>query len=281
MTDYSSGAWKTVEAARAPRRPQFLDLIAHLAPDFLELHGDRCGGDDPAIVGGLGSIDGRAVMLIGHQKGRDLKERQFRNFGMASPSGYRKVQRLALTADRLGLPVVTFVDTPGALPSLDAERHGQAGAIARTLQVFAGLTVPTVAVIIGEGGSGGALALALCDRVFMLENAIYSVITPEGCAAILWRDIKATPQAAEALRLTARDLLELGLIDGIIAEPRGGAQGHVRGTARRIVKQVLGAIQQLEGIPAAGRVRQRWQRYLSVGVPKEAPAAGQSQTDAM
>lgn len=271
LGDISSvtGAWETVGLARAPRRPQFLDYLPYLAPDFVELHGDRFGGDDAAIVGGLGSMDGRAVMLIGHQKGRDLKERQRCNFGMAGPSGYRKAQRLAITAERLGLPVVTIVDTPGAFPGLEAERQGQAGAIARSLQVWAGLAVPTVGVVIGEGGSGGALALALCDRVFMLENAVYSVITPEGCAAILWRDVSAAPQAAEALRLTAVDLLELGLTDGIISEPRGGAHGHVRTVARRISKWVTQSIQELEEVPAGPRRAARWQRYLSVGVPTE------------
>lgn len=268
-------SWKTVTLARAQNRPQFLDYVAYLAPDFIELRGDRVGDDDPAIVGGVGSLDGRAVMLIGHQKGHDLKERQLRNFGMARPSGYRKAQRLALTAERLGLPVVTLVDTPGANPGLDAERGGQAGAISRSLQVWAGLKVPTVAFIIGEGGSGGALALALCDRVFMLENAIYSVITPEGCAAILWRDAAAAPRAAEALRLTADDLLELGLIDGIVPEPRGGAQGHARAVARRILKRALEALRDLEEMTSLERRAARRRRYLSVGVEQAVRGMGQ------
>jgi len=260
-----TAAWKTVSMARAQNRPQVLDYIPYLAPDFVELHGDRVGGDDHAIVGGVGSLDGRAVVLVGHQKGHDLKERQLRNFGMARPEGYRKAQRLFLTAERLGLPVITLVDTPGAFPGLDAERAGQAGAIARTLQVLAGLKVPTVAFVIGEGGSGGALALALCDRVFMLENAIYSVITPEGCAAILWRDAAAAPRAAEALRLTADDLLELGLIDGIVPEPRGGAPGHARTMARRMLKAAVDALAQLRELTPAELCAARRRRYLAIG----------------
>ncbi len=262
----STAAWKTVAMARAQSRPQFLDYIAHLAPDFVELRGDRLGGDDAAIVGGVGSLDGRAVMLIGHQKGHNLKERQRCNFGMARPQGYRKAQRLALTAARLNLPIITLVDTPGASPSIDAERGGQAGAIAQTLRVWTGLAVPTIAFITGEGGSGGALALALCDRVFMLENAVYSVITPEGCAAILWRDAAAAPRAAEALKITADDLLELGLIDGIVPEPWGGAHGHARTMARRILKRATEALQDLEEVSAHDRIRARRQRFLSMGI---------------
>lgn len=271
-----TAAWKTVAIARAQKRPQFLDYIPYLAPDFVELHGDRVGGDDRAIVGGVGSLDGRTVVFVGHQKGHDLKERQLRNFGMARPEGYRKAQRLFLTAERLNLPVVTLVDTPGAFPGLDAERGGQAWAISRTLQVLAGLKVPTVAFIIGEGGSGGALALALCDRVFMLKNAIYSVITPEGCAAILWRDAAAAPRAAEALQLTACELLELGLIDGIVPEPRGGAAGRARTMARRILKLAVDTLTELRGLKSSELCVARRRRYLAVGL-SSGPDQGWSQ----
>src|SRR5665648_441601 len=184
----SEVVWRVVERARPPHRPQTLDYVEHIFTDFQQLRGDRVSADDPAIIGGMGTLAGRSVMLIGQQKGHDLKERQRHNFGMARPEGYRKAQRLARLAEKFHMPVVTFVDTPGAFPGADAEEGGQAGTIARTLQVFSGLTVPTLSVILGEGGSGGAVALALTDRVYMLENSIYSVITPEGCAAILWRD---------------------------------------------------------------------------------------------
>jgi len=258
-------AWKTVERARHPSRPQTLDYLEHAFPDFVELHGDRLRGDDPAIVGGMASLDGRSLMIIGHQKGHDLKERQHRNFGMARPEGYRKAQRLARLADKFRLPVLTLVDTQGAFPGADAEEGGQAGAIARTMEVFAGLSVPTVAVVIGEGGSGGALALAVCDRVYMLENAWYSVITPEGCAAILWRDAAEADQAAEALRLTASDLLELEVIDGVISEPRKGAHKSHRATAKVVQRQVRAALVELESLSTAERRKERRLRYLGMG----------------
>jgi acetyl-CoA carboxylase carboxyl transferase subunit alpha len=261
----SGAAWKQVERARHKDRPQTLDYLSHIFPDFSELHGDRLAGDDPAIVAGMATLDGRTVMVFGHQKGHDLKERQARNFGMARPEGYRKVQRLALMAEKFLLPVITFVDTPGAFPGADAEEGGQAGAIARTLQVFAGLAVPTVGVVIGEGGSGGAVAMALCDRVYMLENAIYSVITPEGCAAILWRDATEAPDAAEALRLTAADLYELGVVDGIIQEPRKGAHKHHRATAKVVQRQLEEALRELEVISPADRKASRRRKYLALG----------------
>lgn len=261
----SDAAWKTVERARHPQRPQTLDYIEHAFPDFLELHGDRAGRDDPAIVAGPASLDGGTIMLVGHQKGHDLKERQKHNFGMARPEGYRKAQRLARLAEKFHMPVLTLIDTPGAFPGADAEEGGQAGAIARTLQVFSRLTVPTVAVIIGEGGSGGAVALGLCDRVYMLENAVYSVITPEGCAAILWRDAQEAPAAAEALRLTAQDLLALGIIDDLIPEPRKGAHKAHRATAKKVRRVVESALAELEGFGPEERRDLRRQRYLAMG----------------
>jgi len=262
----SSGtAWKTVELARRQDRPQTLDYIEHAFPDFLELRGDRLRADDPAIVGGMASLGGRTVMLIGHQKGHDLKERQRRSFGMARPEGYRKAQRLALLAEKFNMPVVTLVDTPGAFPGIDAEEGGQAGAIARSLEVFSSLAVPTVAVVIGEGGSGGALALALCDRVYMLENAVYSVIAPESCAAIIWRDSSEAQLAAEALRLTAVDLLALDVIDGIIPEPRKGAHRHHRAMAKVLVRHVDGVLLELEQLSPWERRKARRLKYLAMG----------------
>jgi acetyl-CoA carboxylase carboxyl transferase subunit alpha len=258
-------AWKQVGRARHKDRPQTLDYLAHIFPDFVELHGDRLGGDDAAIVGGLATLGGRSVSVLGHQKGHDLKERQARNFGMARPEGYRKAQRLARLAEKFQMPLICFVDTPGAFPGAEAEERGQAGAIAATLRVLAGLEVPSMAVVIGEGGSGGAVALALCDRVYMLENAIYSVITPEGCAAILWRDSAEAPVAADALALTAADLFQLGVIDGIIAEPRKGAHRHHRATARVVQRQLELALCELEVMAPAERRRLRRQRYLAMG----------------
>ena len=269
--DVPGAAWKTVQLARHKDRPQTLDYIKHAFPDFQELHGDRLRADDAAVVGGMASLDGRTIMLIGHQKGHDLKERQARNFGMPRPEGYRKAQRLAVLAEKFQMPVVTLVDTPGAYPGADAERGGQAGAIARTLQVFARLTVPTVAVVIGEGGSGGALALALCDRVYMLENAVYSVITPEGCAAILWRDAAEAPQAAQALSLTAPDLLRLGVIDGVVGEPRKGAHRHHRAMAKVVARQIQAGIRELEALGPAERLRLRREKFLAMGRFSPAP----------
>jgi acetyl-CoA carboxylase carboxyl transferase alpha subunit len=261
----SDAAWKTVQLARHQQRPQTLDYLEHAFPDFLELHGDRLRGDDPAVVGGMASLAGSTVMVIGHQKGHDLRERQLRNFGMPRPEGYRKAQRLARMAQKFDIPVVTFVDTPGAFPGADAEEGGQAGAIASTLRVFAELTVPTIAVVIGEGGSGGALALGLCDRVFMLENSIYSVITPEGCAAILWRDSAEAPQAADALDLTALDLLRLGVIDAVIPEPRKGAHRHHRATAKVVSRQVQTTLRELRGLSPSQRRRDRRAKFLAMG----------------
>jgi acetyl-CoA carboxylase carboxyl transferase subunit alpha len=261
----SDAAWKTVQLARHQQRPQTLDYIQHAFPDFVELHGDRLGGDDPAVVGGMASFAGSTIMVIGHQKGHDLSERRLRNFGMPRPEGYRKAQRLVGLAQKFDMSVVTFVDTPGAFPGADAEEGGQAGAIAATLRAFTELTVPTVAVVIGEGGSGGALALALCDRVFILENSIYSVITPEGCAAILWRDAAEAPQAADALDLTALDLLRLGVVDAVIPEPRKGAHKHHRATAKVVSRQIHVALRELREVSPPQRRRERHTKFLAMG----------------
>ena len=261
----SEVVWKVVERARNPQRPQTLDYVEHIFTDFQELRGDRVSADDPAIIGGMGTLAGRSVMLIGQQKGHDLKERQRHNFGMARPEGYRKAQRLARLAEKFHMPVVTFVDTPGAFPGADAEEGGQAGTIARTLQVFSGLTVPTLAVILGEGGSGGAVALALTDRVYMLENSIYSVITPEGCAAILWRDASEARTAADALRITAQDLLQLGVIDEIVPEPRKGAHKAHRATAKKLARALEAGLGELEELSPSERRRLRREKYLKMG----------------
>ena len=261
----SPKAWDVVQLARHQDRPQTLDYIAQWLPDFVELKGDRLRGDDSAIVGGLGTLGSRRIILVGHQKGHTLEERQERSFGMARPEGYRKAMRLARLADKFGLPLVTLVDTGGAYPGKDAEEGGQAGAIATSILTFTGLKIPTVTVIIGEGGSGGALALAVCDRVLMLENSIYSVISPEGCAALLWRDSAEAPKAAEALHLTAIDLFELGLIDGVIPEPTGGAHTNHRATAKRVVRQVQLAIGELERLDPEERLRLRHEKYLRMG----------------
>jgi len=261
----STAVWKVVERARNPHRPQTLDYVEHIFSDFQELRGDRVSADDPAIIGGMGTLAGRSVMLIGQQKGHDLKERQRHNFGMARPEGYRKAQRLARLAEKFHMPVISFVDTPGAFPGADAEEGGQAGTIARTLQVFSGLTVPTLSVILGEGGSGGAVALALTDRVYMLENSIYSVITPEGCAAILWRDASEAGSAADALRITAQDLLELGVIDEIIPEPRKGAHKAHRATAKKLARALEAGLSELEELSPSERRRLRREKYLQMG----------------
>src|SRR5947207_3881039 len=225
-----------VQVARHPSRAYPLDYLRTVFTDFVELHGDRLFRDDPAIVAGWARLDGQTVMVIGHQKGRDTKENLRRNFGMAHPEGYRKALRLMILAEKFHAPVITLVDTPGAYPGIGAEERGQAEAIARNLLVMAGLKVPIVSVVIGEGGSGGALALAVADRVLMLEHAIYSVISPEGCAAILWNNPAKAPEAAAALKMTAHDLLNLGVIDEVIPEPVGGAHRDPHGMAERASK---------------------------------------------
>jgi acetyl-CoA carboxylase carboxyl transferase subunit alpha len=262
---YSEAAWQTVQIARHPERPQTLDYIAETIPDFLELSGDRLHGDDKAIVAGLGTLGSQRIVLIGHQKGRTLTERQERSFGMTRPEGYRKAMRLAKLAEKFGLPVVTLVDTPGAYPGKDAEEGGQAGAIARSIEVFANLKVPTVTVVIGEGGSGGALALAVADRVLMLQNSWYSVISPEACATIVWRDSVEGPRAAASLRLTAGDLSQLGLVDVVVPEPDGGAHNDARVTVKRVMHEVQLALRDLTKLDTQKLVQKRREKYLGMG----------------
>jgi acetyl-CoA carboxylase carboxyl transferase subunit alpha len=262
-------AWERVQLARHPRRPYTLDLIRLGLQDFLELHGDRLFGDDPAIVGGLARLDHRAVVVVGHQKGRDTEEKLRRNFGMPHPEGYRKALRLMRLGEKFAKPVVTLIDTPGAYPGLGAEERGQAEAIAHNLRDMAGLRTPVVAVVTGEGGSGGALALAVADRVLMLEHAIYSVISPEGCAAILWEDATRAREAAEVLRITAPDLLKLGVIDGVIAEPPGGAHRNWELTAQQIMESVGTALDELGGLAPDALVQQRYAKFRRMGIFEE------------
>ena len=261
--------WQRVQLARHPRRPTTNDYLQHMTDDFLELHGDRMFRDDEAIVGGLAVLGGRQVMIIGHQKGRDTKSNIRRNFGMAHPEGYRKALRLMEMAGRFGRPVVTLIDTPGAYPGLGAEERGQAEAIARNLREMASLPVPIVCVITGEGGSGGALALGVGDRVFMLENSIYSVISPEGCAAILWRDPAKSKEAAKNMKLTAEDALQLRVIDGVLAEPVGGAHRDHKAIAVQIRQTVLDSLDELQKLGPAELVDLRMQKYLAMGVFEE------------
>jgi acetyl-CoA carboxylase carboxyl transferase subunit alpha len=257
--------WATIEIARHKERPRTRDYVGYLIDGFEELKGDRLRADDQAIVGGLGWFRRRAVLIVGHQKGRTLDEQTRHNFGMARPEGYRKAQRLFALAERHGLPVFTFVDTPGAYPGVAAEEGGQARAIAETMLKMARLSVPVVATVIGEGGSGGALALAVADRVLMLENSTYSVITPEGCAAILWRDAAFAEQAAEALRPTASQLLDLGAIERVVAEPRGGAHHHPEQAAARLGDALAETLEELDQIPPQERRRQRRERFRRLG----------------
>jgi acetyl-CoA carboxylase carboxyl transferase subunit alpha len=258
--------WRSVELARHPDRPYTLDYVQRLLDDFVELHGDRGRADDAAIVTGLGRFEGRTVALVGHQKGRDIRERTTRNFGMPYPEGYRKAMRVMALADRHGFPLLSLVDTPGAYPGVAAEQHGQGGAIARSQAAMARLGVPTVAVIIGEGGSGGAIALALSDRVLMQENAIYSVITPEGCAAILWRDAGEARKAAAAFKPDAAHCLELGVIDAIVPEPAGGAQTDPDAAAASLGESIGEALEELDGVSGDELRRRRRARFRAMGV---------------
>jgi acetyl-CoA carboxylase carboxyl transferase subunit alpha len=258
--------WKSVELARHDERPFTLDYVERLFDDFFELHGDRFRADDAAIVTGLGRLDGRTVAIVGQQKGRDIKERTRRNFGMAYPEGYRKAMRTMQLADRFGFPLVTFVDTPGAYPGVAAEQHGQGGAIARSQAVMLRLQIPTVACIIGEGGSGGAVAIAVADRVLMQENAIYSVISPEGCAAILWRDPAQKRKAAAAFKPDAAHCLELGVIDAVVPEPPEGAHSDHDAAARLLGDALREALDELEGTPGDELKRRRRARFRSLGV---------------
>ena len=258
--------WRSVELARHQDRPYTLDYVNRLFDDWTELHGDRGRADDKALVTGLGRFDGRTVALIGNQKGRDIKERTERNFGMAYPEGYRKAMRLMELADRYGFPLITLVDIPGAYPGVAAEQHGQGGAIARSQALMARLEVPIVTCVIGEGGSGGAIATALADRVLMQENAIYTVISPEGCAAILWRDASEAKKAAAAFKPDAVHCLELGVIDGIVPEPEGGAHTDPEEAARLLGESMREALDELESISAEELKRRRRAKFRSLGV---------------
>ena len=262
--------YQRVQVARHPRRPYTLDYLHSVFSDFVELHGDRLFRDDPAIVGGLARVDGNSVVVIGQQKGRDTKDNLRRNFGMPHPEGYRKALRLMKLGERFGLPVVTLIDTPGAYPGLGAEERGQAEAIAHNLEEMALLRTPLIAVIIGEGGSGGALALALADRVLMFENSIYSVISPEGCAAILWRDASQRERAAEALKLTAADLSGLGIIDEVLPEPPGGAHADPDAAAATLGAALKRTLAELGKIRPEKLIRRRADKFLKMGKFEEA-----------
>jgi len=262
--------YQRVQLARHPRRPYSLDYIERCFSDFTELHGDRHFGEDPAIVAGLAMVDGRPVMVIGQQKGRDTRENLMRRFGMPNPEGYRKALRLMQLAERFRVPIVTLVDTPGAYPGLGAEERGQAEAIAVNLREMAVIEVPILTIVIGEGGSGGALAIAVSDVVLMFENSVYSVISPEGCASILWRDGKKAPQAAEALRITAPDLEKLGVIDRILPEPAGGAHRDHDAAAATLKVAILGHLDTWSGVSARDIVQHRLERFRKLGVFHEA-----------
>ena len=258
--------WRSVELARHADRPYTLDYVARLLDDWFELHGDRGRADDGAMVTGLGKLDGRTVVLVGQQKGRDIQERTKRQFGMPYPEGYRKAMRAMELADRHGFPVISLVDTPGAYPGVAAEQHGQGGMIAQSQALMARLRVPTVACVIGEGGSGGAIAIALADRVLMQENAIYSVITPEGCAAILWRDAGEAKKAAAAFKPDAAHCLELGVVDAIVPEPDGGAQVDPNGAARLLGDSLGEALEELDTVPPDELRRLRRAKFRAIGV---------------
>lgn len=257
--------WERIFVARHPERPYTLDYIEHITTDFVELHGDRVFGDDPAIVGGLCKIDGKKVMIIGQQKGRTTEDKIYRNFGMANPEGYRKALRLFKMAERFNIPIVCFIDTPGAYPGMEAEERGQGEAIARNLMVMSGIKVPIVSIVIGEGGSGGALGLGVSDKIFMLENAIYSVISPEGCAAILYKDASKAPEAAENLKITAQSLHKLGIIDGIIEEPLGGAHRDYKCAAVNLKNVILSSFSQLEKLSVEQLLENRYNKFRQIG----------------
>jgi len=272
--------WQRVQIARHPDRPYTLDYIEALSEGFVELHGDRCAGDDPAIVGGFATFQGgrfgyrdRTVLFVGHQKGRDTKSRKYRRFGMPNPEGYRKALRLMKLAAKFGKPVVTMLDTPGAYPGIEAEEHGQAEAIARNLFEMARLPVPIVVVVIGEGASGGALGIGVGDRILMLENAWYSVIAPESCSQILWRSWDYKEEAARALKLTAADLLKLGVIDEIIPEPIGGAHRDPEATFQAVGAAIARALQELEGLEPRVLIDARIEKFARMGVYREEPEA--------
>ena len=261
--------WQRVQLSRHPERPYTLDYIGGMADKFVELHGDRTVADDKAMVGGFGDLDGQTVMFIGQQKGHNTKQRQFRNFGMPNPEGYRKALRLMKLAEKFGKPIVTLIDTPGAFPGLEAEERGQGEAIARNLKEMFMLKVPVICVIIGEGASGGALGIAIGDRVLMLENTWYSVISPESCSSILWRSWDFKEQAAEALKLTAIDMKSAGLVDGIIQEPLGGAHTDVQKMIATLKQTLVETLKELAAVPAEERISQRIDKFSAMGVVVE------------
>jgi acetyl-CoA carboxylase carboxyl transferase subunit alpha len=258
-------SWERVQLARHPKRPHALDYIQRVFTDFEELHGDRAYSDDPAIVAGMAFFDGRPVMVLGQQKGRDTKQKLHRNFGMPKPEGYRKAMRLMRLAAKFNRPIITLLDTPGAYPGIDAEERGQAEAIAVNLREMSRLLVPVITVVIGEGGSGGALGLGVANRVYMLENAIYSVISPESCAAIIWRDSGKAELAAAALKLTAPDLLKLGIIDGTVREPEGGAHLDADQTAGALRETLRAALAELSKLSAKELVDERYEKFRKMG----------------
>ena len=261
--------WQRVQIARHPKRPYSLDYIGLLMTDFVELHGDRYFRDDKAIVTGFAKLDGEAVAVIGHQKGRDTKENLLRNFGSAHPEGYRKAIRMMKLAEKFNRPVITFIDTPGAYPGIGAEERGQAQAIAYNLREMIDLAIPIIVAVIGEGGSGGALGIGVGDRVLVLENAYYSVISPEGCAAILWKDRARAPDAANALKLTAKDLIELKVIDEIIPEPLGGAHHDVEKMASTLKDTLLKQLKTLQKVPKEKLVEERYEKFRNMGLFEE------------
>ena len=262
--------WQVTRVARHESRPYTQDYLRMIAPDFQELHGDRMYADDPAIIAGVCRIDGKAIMLIGHQKGRDTKERVRRNYGMPKPEGYRKAQRLMRLAEKFSLPIVTFIDTPGAYPGVGAEERGQSGAIAESLHMMCGLKTPIISVVIGEGGSGGALAIGVCDKLLMLQYSIYSVISPEGCATILWKSADKAEDAAEAMRITAENLSDFGLVDEILQEPCGGAHRNPKEMADVIRNAILQSLDELGRLSIEQLLERRQQRLASFGQYKEA-----------
>ena len=261
--------WQRVQLARHPKRPYTLDYIEMLMTDFIEIHGDRHFADDKSIIGGLATLGDERIMVIGHQKGRDTKENLIRNFGSPHPEGYRKAMRLMNIAEKFSIPVVTFIDTPGAYPGIGAEERGQAEAIAYNLREMATLQTPIIIFVIGEGGSGGALGIGVGDRIYVLENAYYSVISPEGCAAILWKERSRSPDAAKALKLTAKDLFEMGIIDGVIKEPLGGAHRNPQEAALNIKTAIKKDLEILKKIPKSKLIEARYAKLRSVGVFSE------------
>jgi len=262
--------WQIARVARHESRPYTLDYLEIIAPDFQELHGDRMYADDPAIIGGIGRINGRAVMFIGHQKGRDTKERVRRNYGMPKPEGYRKAQRLMRMAEKFSMPIVTLIDTPGAYPGVGAEERGQSEAIAHSLYLMAGLKTPIISVVIGEGGSGGALAIGVGDRLLMLQYSIYSVISPEGCASILWKSAERAEEAAESMRITADSLSKFGLVDEVLEEPLGGAHRSPKEAAEVLRNALIKNLDELEALSTEQLLEERQRRLASFGQFKEA-----------